>query len=190
MALYFLSDTHLGHRNLVEVFTVTRPDGVVHPARPFATVDEHDQAILQRYRDVVTEADTVWWLGDVCFKPTNAMVQAIAALPGTKHLILGNHDRETTTLYHQMGFVKLRSSWRPWKGVLITHIPAHPNSVPKGGVNVHGHTHSTCYDGPYVNVCVEQTDYRPLSEPDLRRRIEQATRHLSGGGLTPVFSTT
>lgn len=173
MSLYFYSDPHLGHRNLVEKFTVRGPDGAERKARPFATVEEHDAFLLDAYRATITDSDVVWWLGDICFKPTNSLIERIAALPGQRHLILGNHDRETTTLYHRMGFIKIRSAWRPWKGVLATHIPVHERSLPHEGVNVHGHTHSVCYEGRYVNVSVEQTDYGPISEQELRKRIEK-----------------
>lgn len=171
MALYFYSDPHLSHRNLVEKFTVMGPDGTERKARPFATVEAHDAFLLDTYHATITADDVVWWLGDICFKPTNSLIERIAALPGTRHLILGNHDRETTTLYHRMGFTKIRSSWRPWKGVLVTHIPVHERSLPHGGVNVHGHTHSVCYGHPYINVCVEQTGYAPISEAALRKLI-------------------
>lgn len=163
--IYLYSDPHLGHRNLAETFTVTGADGVVRPARPFATVEQMNQTLLQRYREVVQPADVVWWLGDVCFKPTASLIDAIAALPGTRHLIFGNHDRENVGRYQRMGFQKMRSSWQT-EDMLITHIPVHPRSLARRGtpwVNVHGHTHSVCYDGPYVNVCVEQTDFRPIA---------------------------
>lgn len=171
---YFTSDQHFGHRNLAEVFTVTDTSGAVRPARPFTTVDHMNQALLDRYRATVSPDDTVWWLGDVCFKPSQPLIAAIAALPGTRHLILGNHDRESSTLYHRLGFTKLRSSWRPWRGVLATHIPVHPSSLPRDGVNIHGHTHHVCYPGPYVNLCVEQTAWAPVSEAEVRRRAEAA----------------
>ena len=161
--IYFFSDPHFNHRAMAEMFTVTRTDGTTHKARPFTTVQEHDDVMFANYIEMVTGQDTVWWLGDVCFKPTEKLIERIAALPGTKHLIMGNHDRESVGRYRRMGFGKLRSSWTT-EGLLVTHIPVHPRSLSrKVAVNVHGHTHSTCYGYPYINVSVEQTGYSPIS---------------------------
>lgn len=46
--------------------------------------------------------------------------------------------------------------------LLVAHIPM--TWVPPGSVNVYGHTHNNepPGEGPYINVCVEQTEYRPL----------------------------
>lgn len=168
--IYCYSDPHFNHANIATVFTL--PDG--SKARPFESVHHMNQTLLDAYRATVRPEDTVWWLGDVCFKPTVALIDAIAALPGTRYLILGNHDRESVGRYQRMGFTKMRSSWQT-EDMLFTHIPVHPASLSRRGrpwVNVHGHTHTVCYDGPYVNVCVEQTDYRPLAWPELVKRVE------------------
>lgn len=157
--IYLYSDPHFGHRNLAEVFTLR--DGT--PARPFDTVEQMNEVLFSRYCETVRPSDVVWWLGDVCFKPTQVLIERIAALPGTKHLIFGNHDRESVGRYQRMGFQKLRSSWRTERKLLLTHIPVHPSAVPYEGLNIHGHTHSTCHGLPYVNVSVEQTDYRPIT---------------------------
>ncbi len=159
--IFLYSDPHIGHKNMAEVFTL--PNG--EKARPFTSVEEMDQTLLQNYRETVMPADVVWWLGDVSFKPNQGMIDLIASLPGRRHLIMGNHDRESVGRYVRMGFEKIRSSWQT-DHLLITHIPVHPNSLSRRGtpvINIHGHTHSVCYDGPYVNVCVEQTQYKPIA---------------------------
>ncbi len=159
---------------MASVFTVMDAQGRVHPARPFRDGDHMNQVLLERYRATVTPEDTVWWLGDVCFKPTQALLSAIASLPGKRYLILGNHDRERAERYAAMGFTKLRSSWTTER-MLFTHIPVHPsNLTAKVPVNVHGHTHMHLLDGPYVNVCVEHTEFAPLAWPVVVARAQQS----------------
>lgn len=183
--IYIYSDPHFGHRRMAEEFTIKTPEGEEVKARPFATVQEMDQTLLQRYREVVSPDDVVWWLGDVCFKPTEALMDSIAALPGTRHLILGNHDRENMGRYVRMGFNKIRSSWQT-EGMLFTHIPVHPQGLgTRRGqqmINVHGHSHSNHYPGPYVNVCVEQTDYRPLPWEKVLHLVERKRKEQADAG--------
>ena len=60
--------------------------------------------------------------------------------------------------------------------LLVTHIPLW--NVPAGRVNVHGHVHNNeaLRPGPFVNICVEHTGYRPLPLEAVRklanRRLE------------------
>jgi calcineurin-like phosphoesterase family protein len=62
-------------------------------------------------------------------------------------------------------------------GMILTHIPIHPDSLGRFGTNVHGHLHSNrvMKDGKidvrYHNVCVEMTDFAPILFEDLLKRI-------------------
>ena len=51
---YFTSDAHIGHRNILSL---------CH--RPFETILEHDQEIIKRHNSLVSDADTIYDLGDV-----------------------------------------------------------------------------------------------------------------------------
>lgn len=81
---FFTSDLHLGHRNLLKF---TKP-------RPFNSIDEHDEAILENWNSVVKQEDTVYVLGDIAMnKDPDELGKYLTRLNGHKHLILGNHDR-------------------------------------------------------------------------------------------------
>ena len=72
--------------------------------------------------------------------------------------------------------------------ILFTHIPVHPSSLGRFVANVHGHTHTQPdYPAhrrinvdnhvtwvPWINVCVEKTDYRPIHLDEVKRRIRLA----------------
>jgi calcineurin-like phosphoesterase family protein len=60
-------------------------------------------------------------------------------------------------------------------GMILSHIPIHPESLGRFGTNIHGHLHSnrvmqTGFNGKvtdiidtrYHCVCVEQTDFKPI----------------------------
>jgi calcineurin-like phosphoesterase family protein len=79
--VWFTSDLHLGHAKVAEL-------------RGFASTKEHDQALVDNWRSVVNPKadDQVWVLGDIATSSPGYALDVIHALPGTKHLILGNHD--------------------------------------------------------------------------------------------------
>lgn len=86
MTTFFTSDLHLYHSNIIRYCN-----------RPFANVDEMNQAILDNYNAKVSDEDTVYFIGDIAFLKSS---EAKADLPrymgnlrGKKHLICGNHDR-------------------------------------------------------------------------------------------------
>ena len=59
--------------------------------RGFASSDEHDATVIQRYNDVVSDEDIVYILGDVCMGDLESGINKLKQLKGHKHLIRGNH---------------------------------------------------------------------------------------------------
>ena len=87
MALFFTSDHHFGHGAARGLFQ-----------RPFATTAAMDAAMVARWNQVVGPDDEVWHLGDFAVRQSAArMGELLDALPGTKHLIVGNNDGPATT---------------------------------------------------------------------------------------------
>lgn len=164
--VFFVSDTHFGHRGMVDG-RLTRADGVT-TVRPFASVEEMDDTMVERWNSKVRPEDKVYHLGDVAMNPKR--VPTVARLNGHKTLILGNHDIFDVNLY-LAHFKNIRAT-RVFDGFVCSHVPIHPESLGRFGFNVHGHTHTNCLpDSRYVNICVEQTDYYPLELSELRVRI-------------------
>ena len=65
---------------------------MVSEIRGFASPAEHDESIAAGWRARVGKNDTVYVLGDVAVSGFGSALAFIDALPGTKHLISGNHD--------------------------------------------------------------------------------------------------
>jgi calcineurin-like phosphoesterase family protein len=85
MTVFFTSDTHFGHAAIIR-----------HQKRPFASIDAMDTALIMRWNACVRPADTVYHLGDFCYRSgTKTAVDYMARLSGTIHLIRGNHDDHT-----------------------------------------------------------------------------------------------
>ena len=161
-ATWIWSDLHLHHANIIR-----------YCARPFRDRDEMDEALLGAWQKEIAEGDTVINVGDVALaRALDAeRMTRLRGMPGRKLLVRGNHD------FDKSGRASATGSDEAWMTLLIrgtpplvlTHMPL--EVVPAGAVNVHGHTHNNTplRAGPYVNVCVEHTRYRPLRLDDVRR---------------------
>lgn len=82
--VFFTSDQHFGHARIVEL-----------SSRPFGSIEEHDEAMIERWNKAVRKADDiVWVLGD--FTSEGSTAKGLGYLPrlnGRKRLVAGNHDR-------------------------------------------------------------------------------------------------
>ena len=125
-----------------------------------------DEFMVERWNSVVGKNDKVYHLGDVLLGGRSQM-SILSRLNGKKILIKGNHDRFELNVYAKY-FKDVRAYHKLDKFVL-SHIPAHPNSVKY--VNVHGHLHyqlvnkigTQTPDPRYYSVCVELHNYTPVA---------------------------
>jgi calcineurin-like phosphoesterase family protein len=89
MSVYFTSDHHFGQAAARSFYR-----------RPFASVAEMDQEMIDRWNSVVRpgDADEVWHLGDFAVRQSAERVAYLLATPhGRKHLIVGNNDDAQVT---------------------------------------------------------------------------------------------
>lgn len=81
----FVADTHFGHRSVLSERFDNR--------RPFASIEQHDEALIAAWNAAVRPDDIVWHLGDFAYKcKLDHAAGVLARLNGRKHLIRGNHD--------------------------------------------------------------------------------------------------
>lgn len=155
--VWFTSDSHFFHENFLKF---TDNDGNL--IRPFADVGEMNQRIIDGWNEVIKDGDKVYHLGDVTFKYGPAFDHVMSCLKGQKRLVVGNHDLILPALLKHFKKSFICRFFGQW-GFVITHIPiSQANFGRKCVLNVHGHTHQTLMKGPYLNVCVEPTNYRPV----------------------------
>ena len=172
--IFFVSDTHFGHANILKF---TRADG--SPMRSFASVQEMDDYMVEQWNSVVRPQDKIYHLGDVAMKKYD--IGKVHRCNGHKRLIRGNHDIYPTKIYLQ--FFEEIYSMRVLENMLFTHIPIHPESLRHDWINVHGHVHNNVpqlhYGPRYLNVSVEETEYRPLAIEELRQIIAERSTLLA-----------
>ena len=182
-AVFLVSDTHFGHAG---VCRFTEADGVTK-IRPWTDPDVMDEEMIRRWNDTVRPNDKVYHLGDVVINRKH--LPTMARLNGDKVLIRGNHDIFRDDEY-RLYFRELRA-YHVMNGMILSHIPLHPESLGRFGTNIHGHLHSNRVkkirgvnvqtgellysdenDVRYQCVCVEQTDFTPILLEDVYKRIE------------------
>lgn len=173
---YLISDTHFGHAG---VCRFTRADG--SKLRPWTSPDEMDEALVTNWNSVVKPNDTVYHLGDVVIN--RRCLPTLGRLNGNLKLIKGNHDKFRLEEYTPY-FKDILGS-HEFEGMILTHIPIHPNQLDRFGANVHGHMHAhhvaheqrvggginIVPDPRYLCVSVEQTNYFPISLEEVRDRL-------------------
>lgn len=181
---WFTSDLHVGHLRINEL-----------AQRPFSSVDEMDQAIVDRWNSVVSTQDIVYVLGDVALGKIDLSLARISQMNGHKVLVPGNHDRVFSgnksayiqrfwPVYHRV----FSQIWpeqslfmmRSGRVVRLCHFPLYGDS----GVNdryvdkrppvsrtplLHGHTHrKEKISGPLsFHVGVDAHDFTPVSEDEI-----------------------
>ena len=176
-SVFLVSDTHFGHKGVCHF---TRNDGVTK-LRPFDTPEEMDEFMVEAWNAKVKPTDKVYHLGDVVIN--RKALPIMKRLNGDKVLIRGNHDIFPDVEYREY-FRELRA-YHVMNGMILSHIPIHPESLGRFGVNIHGHLHANrvmrdlavCgrldqIDVRYHNVCVEMTDFAPILFEDVIKRIE------------------
>lgn len=179
-AIYLISDTHFSHKNILKV----RPQ--------FRSIEEMDRQLVEKWNATVAPDATVYHLGDVAMWTVDKLAP-VKSLNGKKFLVRGNHDNFSEEVYRAYGFEKTLAM-KEFTGVVCTHVPIHPQELYRWPLNVHGHIHNEKVQQPklgiieqpgefydavitgsepdprYLCVSVEQTDYRPVSLEEIRRR--------------------
>jgi calcineurin-like phosphoesterase family protein len=169
--VFLVSDTHFGH---LGVCKFTRDDGVTK-LRPWTDPKEMDEDMVRMWNETVGPKDKVYHLGDVVIN--RKAMSTLSRLNGDKVLIRGNHDIFPDVEYREY-FREIRA-YHVMNGMILSHIPLHPDSLYRFGTNIHGHTHANRVmkdgkiDTMYHCVCVEQTDFRPILFEDVIKRIKE-----------------
>jgi len=180
---YFISDTHFFHKNIVRLTPLKRKPGF-------------EILIIDNLKKVLKEEDELYLVGDFLWTLEPGFLELWKSVPGRKILIKGNHDlwfpeEELKPFFDEIvpfyTIIEVRG-----KKVLLSHYPArdlrtfryrelqkeiseiyHSESC---SLLIHGHVHWNRF-GVFcgchleyvkcINVNVEFTNYRPISEKEL-----------------------
>jgi calcineurin-like phosphoesterase family protein len=156
VTVFFTSDTHFGDPRALRI-----------DRRPFASLAEHDAALLQRWNDVVRPTDFVWHLGDFAFDlPAGRIAELLTHLNGTKALIIGNNDRPATLQASGWESVQhYAETVVDGTALVLCHYPFRTwNGMGRGRVDLHGHSHGKLKPQTrQYDVGVDVFDYRPVT---------------------------
>ena len=169
MSIYFTSDQHYFHKNIIKYCN-----------RPFVSVDNMNADMTRKYNHIIDDDDIVIHIGDISagLKDKKDELKEICKnLKGKKYLIRGNHDHLTDEEYLAMGFIGV-SSYLIMEDYFICHYPLIPETkyTTKAELElikaykeskctklIHGHSHSIDFGNHKYNVCVDLNGFMPLS---------------------------
>lgn len=129
MNTFFTSDEHYGHPNILK-----------HSRRPFESVDEMNEGLIEAHNRKVGAHDIVYHVGDFAWKNH---WQYIERLNGRHILIVGNHDKmsiESLAKFYQVhDMCRMKLNGRK---IILCHFPMESWWNKGGGAwHLHGHTH-------------------------------------------------
>lgn len=133
---YYISDTHFGHDNIL------RFDN-----RPFVNTDDMEREIVRRWNSRVKATDTVYIIGDFCWRLEKEWIRILDLLNGQKVLIQGNHDIKNPSAALVKRFLYIRDTHTIKDGeykIYMQHNPClfYTHSGDQKMWHFCGHTHN------------------------------------------------
>lgn len=158
MSVFLTSDTHFNHYNIIK-----------YCDRPFATVEEMNETIIENWNAVVSENDIVWHLGDFGSGDKEEIARLRSQLNGKIYLVMGNHDNNPMNWYYECGFDKVYDC--PVildEYFILSHHPRTTGSPIYGYLYGHVHNDDLYKDYTYNTFCVcpERNNYTPIKFED------------------------
>lgn len=186
--LFFTSDTHFGHENVLKFCS-----------RPYNSIKEHDQKLIENWNSVVGPDDLVCHLGDFGFGGFPFWKDIRDQLNGHIILIIGNHDWKNLTASSRQLFDECISQARiivDGRTVYLNHFPflcfAHGNPEmyeDAYAIQLYGHIHSgplstsedvsrcsVLYPTQY-DVGVDNNNYTPISWLEVNAKIQEQIKN-------------
>lgn len=172
--IFYISDLHFGHENVI-----------FFDKRPFSNRDEMDLVLIENWNSRVGTDDTVYIVGDLCYRSAHPADWYLKQLKGHKILILGNHDelilKNPNALAMLDGVEKMLEIKDGNRNVCLCHYPiAEWNGFFHDAWHIYGHIHNkrnASYDymktqKMALNAGCMINNYMPVSFDELIRNNE------------------
>ena len=135
--IYYVGDLHFGHQSAIKFDN-----------RPFSSVEEMDQILIELWNKKIGNKDLVYVVGDFAYRNTKSFDWYLKQLKGKKYLIIGNHDnkllKDSTAISYFEGVDKMCHVKDDGKNICICHYPlAEWNGMYHGTYHVYGHIHNS-----------------------------------------------
>lgn len=165
MAIFFSSDTHYSHANIIKYCN-----------RPFSSVDEMNDSMIERWNSKVKSDDDAYIIGDFSFGDINKSIEILKQLNGKITLIYGNHDKSVkkhqelhNKFYQCVDYLELNINGQ---FIIMSHYAMLVwNKARYGSWMLHGHSHGTLkypFECKILDVGVDSHDFYPLSFDDVK----------------------
>jgi calcineurin-like phosphoesterase family protein len=146
MKIWFTSDNHFSHKNIVRFCPNTRPH---------VTPEELDELMVEKWNGMVEHGDTVYCLGDVFFCNFERAESILKRLNGNIHLVYGNHDKVIKNNPRLQNLFKSISDYKELKidgvDVVLFHFPMLEwNKMHYGAYHLFGHVHGNMDNDPNI----------------------------------------
>lgn len=173
--IWFFSDHHFSHTNILKF--KDKEGNLIRPM--FDSVDHMDEYMIHEWNSHIKPGDHVWHLGDITFNKEKFTNKILNKLHGKLRIVVGNHD--DILFLSKLGRIQKLVESRRFDeyGFIATHRCVHQENLwnhrkQHGMVNVHGHIHHNPSPvGPYINVSVEATDYKPIHIDDIIQQVNK-----------------
>lgn len=175
--VFITSDLHFGHKNILKYNTDTRP---------WASVQEMNESLIEHWNSNIKEQDVVYHLGDFSFLNKEQTQAILSRLNGKVVWVRGNHDQ----VLDKLGVPTIGLHEVSYKGVdiVMCHFPMVVwNKSHRGSIHLFGHCHGSYqHDGRAIDVGWDARG-RIMSldeavEVCLTSGITTPTHHMPGGG--------
>ena len=158
MSIYFTSDWHWGHDNIIKLC-----------GRPFLNTDEMNLTIINNINNCLSKNDVLYVIGDVAFKSRSDLDNLFSLIRKdiTIHLIVGNHDTRKVYRYFRNVYFGYKDIKIKEQYITLCHFPM--TSYKKSHFDawhLYGHHHWNTNDqlkGKRMNVCVDIHNFKPVS---------------------------
>ena len=144
---FYISDLHFSHKNSLSFDN-----------RPFFTISEMNEVIINNWNSVVSANDEVYILGDM-FWNNNDINDILPMLKGRLYLIKGNHDRVNDEMTKRFVWIKDYEEIRDNdRHVVLCHypIPCYKNHF-YGWYHLYGHVHTSFEHNMMLHIREEMT---------------------------------
>jgi len=199
--IYFTSDTHWGHRNILKYvprlqFLNTYETQIINSQDKEAidelyisdeSINRMDEAMIERWNSVVQRSDRVYHLGDIFICDPDRAQRILNRLNGEIHLIQGNHDRTAKLMKHsfasfnKMNEIKItdRDAQRGERRIVLCHYAMRVwNKSHHGAYHLYGHSHGSLPDDPNslsFDCGVDCHNYTPISYEEVKQIMSTKT---------------
>lgn len=148
---YYISDTHFLHANVIK-------HDANNGGMQFASIEEHDNLIIDNINKVVTPQDNLYFLGDISWGNVEKTIELLKRI-NCKNLfaVQGNHDhvlKDGKVKKMFQGIYDYKRITDGKKSVVMSHYPMmFYQNQHRGGVMLYGHVHNTREEKLFQDAC-------------------------------------